>query len=211
MSHIILLGDSILDNAAYVRAGDPAVINQVRPRLPDGWHATLLAVDGSTTDDVAHQLTQVPADASHLVVSVGGNDALQHSFVLNERTQTVATAMLTLAEIRAHFAQQYAQMLQAVLRHNLPTVLCTVYDPCESDPTLQQVEATALTVFNDFITRAAIQAGLPLIDLRLVCTVPEDYANPIEPSAAGGAKIAAAIVRAVTQHTFTTQQTVVYT
>jgi hypothetical protein len=65
-------------------------------------------------------------------------------------------------------------------------------------------------VFNDHIIRAATRAGLPLIDLRLICTTPEDYANPIEPSAIGGEKIAAAIARAVTQHPFTQQQTVVY-
>jgi len=32
------------------------------------------------------------------------------------------------------------------------------------------------------------------VDLRLVCTEPSDYANPIEPSGSGGAKIARAIV-----------------
>jgi hypothetical protein len=65
-------------------------------------------------------------------------------------------------------------------------------------------------VFNDHITRTALLVGLPLIDLRLICTMPEDDANPIEPSAIGGEKIAAAIARAVTQHPCTQQQTVVY-
>jgi hypothetical protein len=36
-----------------------------------------------------------------------------------------------------------------------------------------------------------------VIELRLVCSEPEDYANPIEPSVQGGAKIARAIARAV--------------
>jgi hypothetical protein len=34
---------------------------------------------------------------------------------------------------------------------------------------------------------------LPLIDLRLVCSEDADFANSIEPSVAGGAKIATAI------------------
>src|SRR4051812_3797588 len=42
MGHVVLLGDSIFDNAAYV-GGRPAVIDQVRAGLPDGWHATLNA------------------------------------------------------------------------------------------------------------------------------------------------------------------------
>jgi hypothetical protein len=38
---------------------------------------------------------------------------------------------------------------------------------------------------------------LPAIDLRLVCTEPADYANPIEPSGRGGLKIAGAIARSL--------------
>jgi hypothetical protein len=52
-------------------------------------------------------------------------------------------------------------------------------------------------VFNDVILRVAIEFGIPVIDLRFVCSSPADYANPIEPSSAGGAKIARAIVSLV--------------
>jgi hypothetical protein len=45
MPHIVLLGDSIFDNAAYV-PGEPPVIEQLRAHLPKNWQATLLAVDG---------------------------------------------------------------------------------------------------------------------------------------------------------------------
>ena len=36
-----------------------------------------------------------------------------------------------------------------------------------------------------------------IIDLRLVCDEPAEYANPIEPSSIGGAKIALAIAAGV--------------
>ena len=42
-------------------------------------------------------------------------------------------------------------------------------------------------------TRAAFARSVPVIDLRLICTEPADYANPIEPSVQGGQKIASAI------------------
>jgi len=58
---------------------------------------------------------------------------------------------------------------------------------------------TALSVFNDRITRAAFARNLPVIDLRLICDQDEDYANPIEPSVRGGDKIAAAIAGLVTE------------
>ena len=68
----------------------------------------------------------------------------------------------------------------------------------------------ALATFNDVITRAAFEAGLPLIDLRLVCDEDADYANPIEPSVAGGAKIAGAIVRLLSEHDFGKRRTQVF-
>lgn len=210
MGHVILLGDSTLDNAAYVQPGEPAIIDQLRMRLTDDWQATLQAVDGSFTSDVAQQLVHLPTDVSHLVVSVGGNDAIEQSHILSQPTHTIGTAMLELAQVRDAFVHEYDQMFQAVQERNLPTVLCTIYNPAEADPAFQRIATTALMVFNDHIIRAATRAGLPLIDLRLICTTPEDYANPIEPSAIGGEKIAAAIARAVTQHPFTQQQTVVY-
>ena len=46
MKHIVLLGDSIFDNAAYVNGG-PEVIEQLRSILPQDWQATLLAIDGN--------------------------------------------------------------------------------------------------------------------------------------------------------------------
>ena len=82
MGHVILLGDSIFDNAAYV-AGEPDVVRQVRQRLPQGSRATLAAVDGSKIGDVRRQLRRVPLDATHLVLSIGGNDALGSSDFLS--------------------------------------------------------------------------------------------------------------------------------
>jgi hypothetical protein len=47
-NHVVLLGDSIFDNATYV-PGELPVIDQLRQNLPKGWQATLAAVDGDTT------------------------------------------------------------------------------------------------------------------------------------------------------------------
>jgi len=50
-------------------------------------------------------------------------------------------------------------------------------------------------LFNDAIVREASLKLLPVLDLRRVCDDALDFANPIEPSAAGGRKIAVAIAR----------------
>jgi lysophospholipase L1-like esterase len=194
MNHVVLLGDSIFDNAAYT-GGAPDVVRQLRQRLPEGWKATLLAVDGGTTADVREQLGLVPADATHLVVSAGGNDALGHIDFLGAPAATTAEALLGLADIAAGFERRYHGMLTEVLAHGLPTVICTIYYPRFPDATLQRITTTALAVFNDCIIRAAFTHGIPLLDLRFVCTEEGDYADPIEPSAQGGEKIAHAIFK----------------
>lgn len=56
MQHLILLGDSIFDNARYT-AGGAAVIRQVSAPIPFGWRASLLAADGSIARHVLSQLT----------------------------------------------------------------------------------------------------------------------------------------------------------
>jgi lysophospholipase L1-like esterase len=198
VGHVILLGDSIFDNAAYV-AGAPDVVRQVRQRLPSGSKATLAAVDGSRLRDVRRQLRRVPADATHLVLSVGGNDALGSSDFLSAPARSAAEALSGLADIGDEFERGYLAMLTNVLAHELPTAICTVYYPRFPDAALQKVAVAALTVFNDCIVRAAFTHGLPLFDLRLICTEEEDYANPIEPSGRGGEKIARTIAEFVKQ------------
>jgi GDSL-like Lipase/Acylhydrolase family len=208
MSHVVLLGDSIFDNARYVPGG-PAVVEQVRQALPAGWRATLLAVDGDVARGVPRQLAGLPADATHLVVSVGGNDALEASGVLGEAACTVAEALILLDGVRDRFRTDYHAMLKALAAAGRPAALCTVYD---SIPGLELEARTALGLFNDVIYRAAVAARLPLIDLRFTCDRAGDYSavSPIEPSAAGGAKIARVIAEVATGHDFGRPRCVVY-
>jgi hypothetical protein len=210
MGHVVLLGDSIFDNRAYVGPEEPAVSDQVQAALPPGWKMTLLAVDGSVTRDVARQLDELPNDASHLVVSVGGNDALGHLSILTEGARSVAEVLGALADIGEEFERDYRAMLDAVLRRSLPTALCTIYYPAYPDANLQRLASAGLAVFNDVIIVQAARDGLPLLDLRLICNDPADYANPIEPSAKGGDKIARVIAGVVTGHDFSARRTVVY-
>jgi lysophospholipase L1-like esterase len=195
IGHLVLLGDSIFDNGAYV-SGGPDVVAQLRLRLPQGWSASLLAVDGAVASDVARQLTRIPVEATHLVVSAGGNDALGASGILAEKASSVSGAVQRLAAARDRFCTAYENMLEAVLERHLPTALCTIYDANFPEPQAKVITA-ALTLFNDVITRSAFRRGLPLIDLRLICDRADDYANPIEPSEKGGDKIARAIAQVI--------------
>ena len=92
-------------------------------------------------------------------------------------------------------------MLDRILERRLPTAVCTIYDARFPDPQEQRLVVTALSIFNDVITREAFARRLPLIDLRLICDEPDDYANPIEPSAKGGDKIAGVIAQVAAGNT----------
>jgi hypothetical protein len=196
MPHVILLGDSIFDNAAYV-AGGPDVLAHLERRLPDGWQATLVAIDGATTQDMRIQYGRIPPDATHLVLSIGGNDALMNVDILERRASSSAEVLGMLADVRDAFGGRYGEVLHELRRRGLPLTVCTIYEGNFPDKRMQRLATTALAVFNDVILRCAIRSGLPVVDLRLVCSEPADYANPIEPSVQGGARIADAIARAV--------------
>lgn len=207
--HVVLLGDSIFDNKRYV-GRDPSVVDQLRGELPKGWKATLAAIDGNVTSDVTHQLEKIPRDASHLILSVGGNDALREKRILTRPASVASDVFLDLAAVRERFEQNYVAMLKKLLGYNKPTVVCTVYDPHYADRQEQRMAVAALAVFNDCISRAAVRHGLPILDLRLLMTEDADYANPIEPSAAGGMKIAKQIRRILLEHDFSQKRSVFY-
>lgn len=181
------------------------MIDQVRERIAPGDSATLSAVDGAMILGVTRQLSNLPEDASHLFISVGGNDALQHEHVLRTGDSIVSE----LPAARDGFLTEYRAMLDRVSSYDTPTTVCTIYD---SVPDLSTAAVMALSVFNDIILREAFARGLPVIDLRLVCSESEDYSalSPIEPSSIGGSKIANTISDVTENHDFTCSRSIVY-
>jgi len=209
MKHIVLLGDSVFDNKAYV-GGGPDVIAHIRRQIPAGWKASLHAVDGSVVENVRKQVLDLPDDATHLVVSAGGNDAILTYDILRQKVASSAEVLNKRADISGEFEYRYREMLEGVLSLKKPTAVCTIYYPRIPEPFTQKIAVAALATFNDVIIRRAFLAGVPLIDLRLVCDEDSDYANEIEPSEKGGGKIAAAIVRLVSGHNFESRRTEVF-
>ncbi|MBO0756677.1 MAG: SGNH/GDSL hydrolase family protein [Bradyrhizobiaceae bacterium] len=191
---IALLGDSIFDNSAYT-GGEPDVVTHLRAMLPTGWQTSLLAVDGSVTTDLQVQLRRVQ-DESHIVISLGGNDALMNSDLLNVPVSSTAEALAMFGKRVDQFERSYRSAIHAALTLDRDTTLCTIYNG-----NLGEIQARlariGLMMFNDVILRIAFERHLSVVDLRLVCTDPLDYANQIEPSGRGGRKIAAAIARAL--------------
>lgn len=208
MPHAVLLGDSIFDNAAYVAEGSP-VIEHLRKRLPTDWQATLLARDGAVVENVPRQLQAIPDGTTHLVLSAGGNNALESAPLFRSSGADLQVLLHDLAEMQRQFQSEYRQLLRLLAHRISNIVVCTIYDAI---PGLPDTDRMGLSLFNDIIVREAVLAGFPVLDLRLICDEDRAYSSisPIEPSEIGGSKIARAIALILRSHDFSLGRTVIY-
>lgn len=211
MARVALLGDSVFDNGEYLEREEDSVPNQLSEVLGEGYRVDVPATDGHFVKDVPSQLDEVLDSVTHLVLSIGGDDALQFFSVLDgfeQETETIGTALQDLAGLCEQFELEYRRMLDQVLELGRPTILCTIY---EGDfPEIQTMINTGLPILNDVILSVASDHGLPVIDLNHLCDRTADYATSIEPSPQGGEKITSMIDEVVKNHDFSSTQTTLY-
>jgi lysophospholipase L1-like esterase len=191
---IVLIGDSIIDNGAYVRPGEPDVAKQLQALLVQNT-VVKRALDGAVCIDVLNsQISDLEPD-DRIILSVGGNDALRHIDLLEAEIATTAKDLLVrLWTIREEFRRTYASLLDRLKQR--PVLVLTVYNPCFDGHgmgvTYQQAAESAVAIFDDVIQQEAHRRSFDILELRTLFSEQTDYANPIEPSAIGGAKLAKA-------------------
>lgn len=193
--NVVLAGDSIFDNDAYVM-GEPGVIEQLRRSMPKEWSAFKVAVDGDCIRDVGRQVTDLPTHATHLIVSVGGNDLIGYAHLLGA-VRAPAEIAHVLAGPKAAFAAQYSAMLDQLQALPVHLSVCTIYTAIPfSEPELRAYGGRAINVFNELIGEQASLRAIPVLRLDEICVEADDFAavSPIEPSAKGGRKIVDAII-----------------
>ena len=201
MTHCVLLGDSIFDNAVYVPPGQDVTthLQQMLAGRDPTARVTLLAVDGAIAEDVAAQVKHMPTDTTQLFLSVGGNDLLRKFDLLNARAGTVADALLKLGTVMDEITRRYLQAVDACRATGVPLCLCAVYGCSFPDARTQACADLIVGLFHDRIRQIAQEHHLPVIDLRRVCWRETDFVQSIEPSATGGWRIAAALAEFVGQ------------
>ena len=111
--HVVLLGDSIIDNKAYVEQDEPDVATQLSALLGDEHKVTSCAIDGSMTSDIATQLDNVPSDATHIVISMGGNDLINVISYAEYPVDSTMEAMIVLSNLSYEFRQNYRRVSAA--------------------------------------------------------------------------------------------------
>jgi hypothetical protein len=194
--HLVLLGDSILDNSPYTRP-EPDTTAHLRALLGSEWFVERLAQDGATMSDLPFQLEELKPNPSVAVLSIGGNDATEHIGILERRATSAAEIFGELLTIADAFESRYEAAARSVAGRARYTLLCTIYDVQLEPPALARLARVPLAILNDRILRIGSRLGLDVLELRSVCTDPADFVKQIEPSPQGAAKIARAIAAIV--------------
>ena len=190
--HVALLGDSSFDNGNWTDG--PCVTEQVREYFPQ---TSLYACDGALIAAIAPQSMKIPADVTHVVVSVGGNDATAAVNVVKKQCSDGEQAILEVWKFVKAWERDFDIAITELRKQvgpDVKIVLCSIYSPCFGPfgvTTVSQDAADAfIALVADAMLRVATRFGLPMIDWRRVMNKVEDFTNPIEPNSTGGLKMA---------------------
>jgi len=196
---VLLYGDSIIDNKYYLSEGEKSVLEHLQTISTDEF--IQIALDGDTTTDVLDKQLQVSTikDGSNIVLSIGGNDLLQHlPFLYKSNFENINEGLESLQnEIFSPLAERYEAIVESLSSYRANLLLLTVYegDLGRTDEFRGVLDSSKImaSAFNDIVYKTAKKYGADVLELRHIFTSSEDYANPIEPSHIGGEKLAKAI------------------
>ena len=129
MKHMYLLGDSIIDNKVYVGPGEFSVLEHLES-LSD-LDFSQLAVDGDTTVDVLNnQLESLDKTSDFTVLSIGGNDLLEHLPLLVDsiNKKTFSRNLEIMNEFIDPIKDRYEKIVEHLSKKEGKLLLCTVYN-----------------------------------------------------------------------------------
>lgn len=174
---VILLGDSVLNNANYVQSGD-SVYDKLKQKLSNVLN---LAKDGATIVDLYSQLDKISVDlnkqSTYVFVSAGGNDILNKNIKnTNDIKQLFDTYFNFIKALKAKM-------------NNVSINVLNLYVP--SNPRYNDYRQS-IEQWNKLISDNSDNIGLTynVLDIYSLMNSPDDFVYDIEPSDTASAKIA---------------------
>lgn len=202
--HVVLLGDSTLDNGRYLNRslGDLSVGMQLEHRCDErNWEMTMLAQDGSLLEDVMlRQLPMIPRHATHVVLSCSGNDLLALLNRMVVANFTIGSVYGAIGEGLKLVAEQYRELIAHLKSLKCHVACCTVYRPNFNQVFFKSLATFSLGIHNSRLMNIAEDLGCSVLDLANILEGKEDFANPLELSTRGGAKVVENITNFVNEH-----------
>lgn len=175
---IILMGDSILNNANYVSSGN-SVYDILTKKLNN---IITVATDGATINDLYLQLDKITIDLNntntYIFISAGGND------ILNSSKELTNNDVNLLFDKYMYFLKTLRAKLD-----NVKINILNLYLP--SNPRYQSYK-TSIEQWNKLINQYSNKIGetYNVLDLYELLRSPDDFVYDIEPSETGSNKIA---------------------
>lgn len=171
---VVLIGDSMLNNSAYVSQGE-SVPDLLSKKLVGNATVYNFAKDGATIADCYSQLNKLSFDSNTTIfVSCGGNN------ILNNRDQSL--------ELTNLFAE-YTQLLKSI-KTRLPNAnlyVLNLYMPANGHYTSYK---PMIDQWNKFLDDNISSIGYKVLKTSDLLVAEEDFIYGIEPSFKGGKKLA---------------------
>jgi hypothetical protein len=182
----ILLGDSILQNNNYVKEGQTV---EDKLKRKTNLNVYNYAKDNSTIVDVYEQINNIPNELNQestiLFLSAGGNDILMNYEYDNG--DTIKTRDL---EVMLNAYKKLVESIQTKMNQS-KIVLLDIYYP--TNIKYKQFRPV-LEKWNKMLQIYANKNGNKVLKVSELLMQPEDFSLSIEPSEAGGEKIANEII-----------------
>jgi hypothetical protein len=185
--HVVLLGDALLDAYSSIDKTPGKFEDALLPGTRDQWK---ISVVSAAEVERAGSSQVLPGDATHAIIFIEGNYAIERSGLLDSRPSACGQTLEQLSLAADEFERTLAQLIHVAKAARLVIMVCTMFQPCYRDPVRQRTACAALAVFNDRVIKRAAEARVSLIDLRLICNEPEDYDQPTRLSQSGLQKAA---------------------
>ena len=178
-NQIVLLGDSVLNNASYVPKGQ-SVYDLLVSKSNNSNKVLNLAKDNATIVDLYSQLDKIPLELNnantYVFISAGGNNLLQQQKSNENELQLFSNYMNFVKSLRTRLNGVKINILNLYLPAN---------------PRYESY-AKVVDTWNELLKTNSFKIGeiYNVLDIHALLQSPEDFVYDIEPSAVGGEKIA---------------------
>jgi lysophospholipase L1-like esterase len=186
---IILLGDSIFKNDAYVSDGQS--VDEILKNRTNG-KTLCLAADHSKIVDVYEQIGNIPdslnTNLTTVFLSVGGNDILTH--YVDKENDNTDTSILSV------MLSSYKKVMQNI-RDKLPKANIVVLDIYYPENMKYKQYHSIINEWNTMLYNYAGESKNRIngvFKISNILTQPEDFSFGIEPSAIGSKKMVESIL-----------------
>lgn len=185
--HVVLLGDALLEAYSSIDKTPGKFEDALLPGTRTQWKISVISAAEVERAGVSPVL---PKDATHAIIFIEGNHAIEQSGLLHSRPDAYGQSLEQLSLAADEFERTLERLIHVAKAARLVIMVCTMFQPNYKDPVRQRTACAALAVFNDRVTKRAAEARVSLIDLRLICNEPDDYDEPARLSKSGLQKAA---------------------